>query len=144
MTGLDLTAVEKALDGWLVDDLEIHRDNGVSDDEIDPETLLLIPTEGELVWEGKGAIQPLDRFADLGDPDVIRVMDETGAKFRALVSLRVVTGSRIGDVLTCKAIHGISTDPRLAGESFSIREFGGASSFAVTQFIYLRPIEPAA
>lgn len=140
MSGLDLSAVEKLVTSWAIDELEIHRDNGVADDELDPETLLLIPSDGEEVWSGLGALQPLTGFADQGDPDVVRIIDETGARYRALLPLRDPTGARVGDVLTVKALHSPSADPRLAGRSFSIVHLGFPASFAVASIVYLRPI----
>lgn len=144
MTGLDLSAVERTLLGWMVDEVAIARDNGVSDDELDPETLLLIATAGEPVWSGLGAIQPLNGFTDQGDPDVVRIVDETAAEYRALLPLRADIPARVGDVLTVGEIHGISSDPRMSGRSFSIVHLGFPSSFAVVRFLYLRPIlDPA-
>lgn len=145
MTGLDLSAVERVILAWAIDELEIHRDNGVADDELDPQTLLLIPTEGELVWSGLGALQPLAGFGDDGDPDVVRIIEQTGARYRALLPLRDVTGARVGDVLTVKGLHSPSADPRLQGRAFSIVHLGYPASFAVTSIVYLRPVlDPAA
>lgn len=144
MTGLDLSAVEKAILAWAIDDLRIARDNGVGDDELDPETLLLIASEGEEVWAGKGAVQPLTTFLDQGDPDVARIVSATGARYRALLPLREVIPARVGDVLTCDAVNSPSGDPRLAGESFLIVHEGDPASFAVARIVYLRPAdEPA-
>jgi hypothetical protein len=144
VTGLDLSAVEKAILSWAIDDLRIDRDNGVADDALDPETLLLIASEGERVWAGKGAIQALTTFLDQGDPDVARVVDATGARFRALLPLRETIPARVGDVLTCDAVHSPSADPRLAGESFLIVHEGDPASFAVARIVYLRPVDDPA
>ena len=141
MTGLDLSAVETALNAWAIDDLRIDRDNGVADDELDPETLLLIPAQGIRMWMGKGAVQPLTGYVDQGDPDTLRIIDETGARYRALIPLRRRVPARVGDVLTVDRLHSPSADPRLSGRSFVIVALGAPSSFAVVQFLYLKPLD---
>jgi hypothetical protein len=139
--GLDLTGVQRTVEGWLVDDLAIARDNGVSDDDLDPETLLITPNPDEAVWEGQGAVQPLTGDLSQSDPDVARIIEETRARYRALLPLGVETGARLYDVLTVAAVHGKSADPRLAGRRFVIVALGEPSSFAAVQFLYLRPLD---
>lgn len=141
MAGLDLTAVEKAIESWAIDDLRIDRDGGVSDDPLDEETLLITPNPDQPVWSGKGGIQPLNGFIEAGDPDVTRLVEEKGARYRALLPLREAIPARLQDVLTVVALHSPSADPRLAGRRFVVVELGQVSSFAVTQVLYLRPLD---
>lgn len=141
MTGLDLTGVQRAVRGWLVDDLAVWRDGGVSDDTLDPDTLLLIDNEPVTVWTGLGAVQPLGTSAIAADPNVARVVEETGARFRALVDLDAdVVAVPYLDILTVTKLNGPSADKRLEGVDFRVVSRGEPSSFAAVQFIYLRPL----
>lgn len=148
MAGLDLSGIKRLVDSWLVDEILVGRDNGETDDELDEETGQLIPTPDVQVYAGLGVVQSISGFSEVPDPDVQRVVEETGADYRALLPLEVTAEFVVGDLVRVTAQHTETQDPRLMSRRFRVVDLGGASSYAVLQILYLKQVgivrEPAA
>lgn len=141
MAGLDLTGVQRALEQWLIDELEVVRgDQNQAGAELDPDTGKLTLVDAEPVYDGLGAVQPLSSFIAQADPDVTAIVAATGARYRGLIPIDETFPARVGDTLRVKAIHSPSASPGLAGTAYEIVHPGDESSFAVVRICYLKPI----
>lgn len=136
--GLDLSGVAAAVDQWLADELVISRNLGESDDTLDPETGQLVSGGDVVVYAGRGAIQPLSGYTAMQDPDVARIVEETGARYRALLPHDVTVEFEVGDALWVAAVNSPSADPLLATRVFGVVDLGAVSSFSAARFLYLK------
>lgn len=141
MTGLDLSGVQKVIDGWLIDHLGITRNTDAQDGPLDESTGQITPTPTETVWDGYGAIQDLStsgggRMDE--DPNTVVVVRETGATHRALIRLdRPAPDAVVGDHLTVLEVNAPSASGDLLGSRYRIVHTGGESSFTVAHFLWL-------
>ena len=145
--GLDLTGVARTLDGWIVDHVKFTRDGGVSDDDLDEETgLLSDESDPEVVYEGRGMFQLITAEITQTDPDVIRVVEETGAKYRAMLPIAPenaggdVSAIRVGDKARVVEQHSEPANPDLTSLRTEVVHVGGPSSFTVARFVYLKQV----
>lgn len=140
MVGLDLTGVRALLDSWIVDTVEIVRDNGSVDDALDPETGDIIPAAVTPVYTGEGAIQPLGGASALPDIDAMTQPIDSDTTHRLLLSLTVLDEIQVGDIVGATEIVAESSDPLLIGRKFKTTEVPSASSFAVVRIVFLKPV----
>lgn len=141
MAGLDLSGLRTVVEAWIGDsDVEIVRDHGASDDELDEATGQLEAPAAELVYAGPGAVQPMSGFTSVPDPDVQRILATTDATYRMLLSLDAPADVRPGDLVRVTANRSTTPDPQLLARRFEVVELGSVSSFAVVRFIYLKQL----
>lgn len=136
MAGLDLSGVQRAVEGWLTDTLVLERDER-TDAVLDDDTGLMAPAPPRLVWTGLGAVQVIGR-EQLDDPTTADVVRREGATHRALIPLAADVSAAPGDILTTTAQGPTSHDPDLVGTTFRVIETGGVTSFAVLRFLFLK------
>lgn len=137
---LDLSGLASVVDTWLVDTVEITSDGGVTDDYLDEGTGLLTPTPPAVVYAGRGAIQPLGAPSPLQDPDVQRIVAETGASYRLLLPLAQPAAISVDNLARVTAQGSTTPHPELLERRFKVVELGQVSSFAVVQIHYLKQI----
>ncbi|MET9964728.1 DUF6093 family protein [Streptomyces sp. NPDC006356] len=131
---LDLSGVQRAVEGFLVDSLELWRDvRGEADDVLDEATGALGPGTGsDLVWEGPGAVllSGVPAASPPLDGVVARLPSDTA--YRGLLPLgapRVL----VDDVLT---VVGSLRASELVGCHFRVTGVA-SNSFAVVRMVRL-------
>lgn len=137
--GLDLSGLVDVVNDWLVDGLVIARTNGEADDVLD-ESGGLEPGPRTAVYVGPGAVQPLTGYTALQDPDVARMVEQSGARYRALLPAGTTADIRVGDELWVNELNNPSADPLLLTRVFGVVDLGGATSFQGVRFVYLKQI----
>jgi hypothetical protein len=141
MAGLDLSGVARAVDGWVVDEGRIWRDQGSADDVLDEETGDLTPGPAAAdIYTGRMMIQALTGFDTDTDPDVATIISESGATHRMLLPAPASVEPRTGDLAQVTEQHGTTADPTLPGKTFQVVHPGRASSFYVARVIYLKDV----
>lgn len=124
MTGLDLSGAAEALAEWIVDDVQIVRDNGPVDDELDEETGDLTPTEAKVIYAGVGMVQA------------------AGDAYRLLLPLDVEAPTVAGDQVRVSAVHGFTAVPDLTTRQFKVTGPPDVGSLMVAEVIGLEEVRP--
>jgi hypothetical protein len=140
-SGLDLSGVAKTLDGWIVDDVEIVRDNGSKDDTLNPVTFKLEPAAATPIYAGRGAVLPGDRSPSVPDPDAQQVLQVSAGQYRLLLPQSVTPPEvKAGDRVRVTTARGTTPDPLLTRRMFEVVDLGEVSSFHVGTFIPLKQV----
>lgn len=151
MAGLDLSGVADVVDSWVVDLAEITRDNGTADDDLDPETGMLEPSEGDpVIYAGRAALLP-GSDGGITPPDQQQISEETRSTYRMLIpfGVDVPDDIRAGDVVRWTQANTSTPDPFLLLRRFEVDDLPIVSSFHVGTIIplvqtgLLAPPEPA-
>lgn len=135
MAGPDLTAVTRAAEGYLDDDVRVDRDSDRTDGgELDPDTGLIAPDTGSTpVLTGRALVVPDSDPTRTSDPDS-PVADPGGVRrYKAMLPLDA-PAVLAGDVLTVVASQ---RDPQLAGRRFRVAGPGLTSTYAVLRTVPL-------
>lgn len=144
MAGLDLSGIGRLIGQWAIDDLRITRQEGVGDDTLDPATWQLTSPADSAVWAGKGAVLPIASgtvgWTRDDNADVARIVEETDARYVALIALDAVVPAQVGDTLHVDQLHSPSADPRLAGTRYEVVHLGAVASIAAVRNLYLKPL----
>lgn len=139
--GLDLSAAADFLEDIMAEGLVVARSNGQADDVLDPETGELTEAQPRTaVYVGRGFIQPLSGFTAMADPDVSRIVEETGAKYRAGLPAGDTSDIKVGDEVWVSESHNPNAGPLLLTKVFQVVDLAGVSSFQVARFLYLKQI----
>ncbi|MEU3046220.1 DUF6093 family protein [Streptomyces sp. NPDC006984] len=135
---LDLSGVRRIVEGLLDDELRLWRDaDGRTDDVLDETTGELEPSgaDGDVVWEGHGAVLPVGQPALLVplDGSVARV--PTSTAYQAMLPVTAPRANS-GDLLT---VISSSRDPQLVGRRFRVGD-AIVGTFAVVRFVRLQAL----
>jgi hypothetical protein len=144
MAGLDLTGVAEFLETEiLVDQLRFDRDNGSADDTLD-EDGDIVEAAASLLYAGPGAVQPLDGFSEVQDPDVQRILRTTEAKYRAMIPLAAGVEFKPGDLCRVTEQGGVMPNPLMLARRFEVVELAQVATLGVVQVVYLKQSSVAA
>ncbi|MFI1735210.1 DUF6093 family protein [Streptomyces acidicola] len=131
---LDLSGVQRVVEGFLTDSLQLWRDvRGETDDVLDEETGVLGPeTRAELIWEGTGAVV-LSGLPAASPPLDAAVADvPSGSTYQGLLPLGVPSVQSSDLLIVMASIR----DTQLVRCRFRITGVGH-SSFAVVRVVRL-------
>lgn len=142
MAGLDLTALEGVFTPWLVDQVEILRDNQYVGDDVDDDGDVTVP-EPTVIYNGVGMLQPLNHAAVAANAMASAVA--AGATYRVLLPADAVfaTDPRPGDSVRVTAVNGASQDLRQMVHQFRLVDYEQVSGWNILRFLYVKQVNVA-